>query len=214
MEALEEVAVQSSNYSAEFGQAGSGLFQYTTRSGSNQWHGSLYDYFVNEALNASQPFSHIRNVARRNDFGGSIGGPVIIPKLYNGRDRTFFFFNFEAFKENATISDQTRTVPIQAYRDGDFSSLITGRRFTGGLANDGLGNPMHEGMIFDPLTDQLAPNGTRARLQFAGNIIPVNRFDPSAVKFQARIPAPTSPGFINNFNNAFQSNRLTPATFL
>jgi hypothetical protein len=69
---------------------------------------------------------------------------------------------------------------------------------------------MREGQIFDPLTDRLAPNGTRARLQFPGNIIPAAQFDPSAVKFQARIPAPTGPGFINNFRNAFQSNRLTP----
>jgi hypothetical protein len=210
VEALEEVTIQASNYSAEFGQAGSGLIQYTTRSGTNQWHGSLYDYFVNEALNAHQPFSKIRNPARRNDFGGSIGGPVTIPKLYRGRDRTFFFFNFEAFKEKATISTEVRTVPIPAYREGNFSQVLTGRAFTGALATDGLGNPMLEGQIFDPATERLAPNGTRARLQFPGNIIPVARFDPSSVKYQALIPAPTSPGFVNNFNNAFVSDRLTP----
>ncbi len=210
VEALEEVAVQSSNYSAEFGQAGSGLFQYTTRSGTNQFHGSAYNYFVNEALNAHQSFSKVRNRARRNDFGGSIGGPVTIPKIYNGKDRTFFFFNMEIFKESARISTETRTVPIQAYREGNFSGTLTNRPFTGALATDGLGNAMFEGQIFDPTTERLAPNGTRARLQFPGNIIPVARFDPSAVKYQALIPAPTNPNVLNNFNAPFDSIRTTP----
>ncbi len=210
VEALEEVAVQSSNYSAEFGQAGSGLFQYTTKSGTNKYHGSVYDYFVNEALNSSQSFTHILNRARRNDYGGSIGGRVWIPKVYDGKDKTFFFFNMEVFKENAIISDQFRTVPIQAYRDGNFAQALTGRAFTGALATDGLGNTMLEGQIFDPLTERLALNGTRARLQFANNQIPVNRFDPSAVKYQNLIPAPTGPGLINNFVTGWSSNRKTP----
>ncbi|MEO5924867.1 MAG: TonB-dependent receptor [Bryobacteraceae bacterium] len=210
VEALEEVAVQSSNYSAEFGQAGSGLFQYTTKSGGNAFHGSAYDYFVNEALNSSASYTHILNRARRNDFGGSIGGRVWIPKLYDGKDRTFFFFNMEVFKENARISDQTRTVPIDAYRKGDFSSVLTNRAFTGALATDGLGNAQFEGQVFDPQTERLAPNGSRVRTQFVGNIIPVARFDASAVKFQNLIPAATSAGASNNFLNGFQSKRTTP----
>jgi hypothetical protein len=225
VEALEEIAVQSSNYQAEFGQAGSGLFQYTTKSGTNSFHGSVYDYFVNEALNAHQSFSKIRNRARRNDFGGSIGGPVTIPKVYTGRDRTFFFFNIEVFKESARISDQTRTVPIADYRQGNFAQVLTGRGFCtatpGSTANapcsatvtnpvvDGLGNRMFEGMIFDPATDQLA-GGRRARIPFPGNQIPTTAFDPSAVKFQNFIPAPTGPGLINNFNGTFNSIRTTP----
>jgi hypothetical protein len=214
VEALEEVAVQSSNYSAEFGQAGSGLFQFTTKSGGNKYHGSVYDYFVNEALNAYQSLptasnTRIRNLARRNDYGFSIGGPITIPKIYNGKDRTFFFFNFEAFKENATISDQARTVPVQAYRDGNFASILTGRAFTGALATDPLGNAQFEGQIYDPKSDTVV-NGQRVRTQFVGNAIPVARFDPSAVKFQALIPAATQGGASNNFLNAFQSNRFTP----
>ena len=210
VEGLEEVAVQASNYAAEFGQAGSGLFQYTTKSGTNTYHGSAYDYFVNEALYAHQPYDHLRNRNRRNDFGASFGGPITFPKIYNGKDRTFFFFNLELFKENVNIANQIRTVPIQAYRDGNFTSALTGRVFTGALATDGLGNAMREGMIFDPTTDRLATNGTRARLQFPGNLIPVARFDPSAVKYQGLIPAATSPGLINNYLNPFASNRITP----
>jgi len=98
VEAIEEFAIQTSNYSAEFGQAGGGVFNITMRSGTNQYHGSAYDYFVNEALNAGVPFTNdgnghlLRPRQRRNDYGFSFGGPVWIPKVYNGHDKTFFFF--------------------------------------------------------------------------------------------------------------------------
>ncbi|MBZ5676045.1 MAG: TonB-dependent receptor [Acidobacteriia bacterium] len=213
VDALEEVAIQASNYSAEFGQAGSGLIQYTTKSGTNIFHGSAYDYFVNEALWAHHSFDHIRNKQRRNDFGGTIGGPVIIPKLYNGKDKTFFFFNYERFRETSVVSDQVTTVPTLNYRAGNFANLLDGRPLTGAAATDGLGNKMFEGMIFDPATEQTAPNGTRVRLQFPGNIIPSNRFDPSAVKLQNLIPKPNlgpPTQLTNNFVNPFPSNRATP----
>ena len=212
VDALEEVTIQASNYSAEFGQAGSGLIQYTTRSGTNAFHGSGYDYFVNEALNAHQSFDHVRNRARRNDFGGTLGGPIIIPKIYNGKNKTFFFFSYEQFRESTIVSNQVTTVPTAAYRQGDFSGLLTGRSFTLALATDGLGQRMMEGMIFDPLTETLTPTG-RARQQFPGNKIPLTRLDPSAVKLQNEIPLPNlgpSTQLINNFVNPFPSNRVTP----
>ncbi|MCU1337707.1 MAG: hypothetical protein JWO19_3288 [Bryobacterales bacterium] len=212
VDALEEVAIQASNYSAEFGQAGSGLIQYTTRSGTNSFHGSAYDYLVNEALWAHQSFDHFRNKQRRNDFGGTLGGPVLIPKIYNGRDKTFFFFNYEQFRESTIVNTVTDTVPTLAYRAGNFSNLI-GAPFTGALATDGLGNKMFQGMIFDPATERLAPNGTRARLQFVGNQIPITSFDPSAVKLQNLIPLPnfgTAATLTNNYINPFPSKRVTP----
>jgi hypothetical protein len=213
VDALEEVTIQASNYAAEFGQAGSGLIQYTTRSGTNAFHGSGYDYFVNEALNAHQSFDHVRNRARRNDFGGTLGGPIIIPKVYNGRNRTFFFFSYEQFRESTIVNNQITTVPTAAYRQGDFSGLLSGRSFTGALAVDGLGQKMMEGMIFDPLTEAIAPNGTRARVQFPNNKIPLTRFDPSAVKLQNEIPLPMlgpPTQTLNNFVNPFPSDRVTP----
>src|SRR5437870_11701128 len=111
VEATQEVAIQTSNYSAEFGQAGGGLFNFTMKSGTNQFHGSAYDYFVNEALNAGTPFTDdgrghlLRPRQRRNDYGFAVGGPVDIPKLYNGHDKTFFFFNWEQFRENNLINN-------------------------------------------------------------------------------------------------------------
>jgi hypothetical protein len=103
VDAIQEVAIQTSNFAAEYGQAGGGYFNYTMKSGTNQLHGSAFDYMVNEALNAGTPFTdagltnsqkagqHIRNSQRRNDYGFTLGGPIAIPKVYNGHDKTFFF---------------------------------------------------------------------------------------------------------------------------
>src|ERR1700722_8856385 len=132
MEAIQEVAIQTSNFAAESGQAGGGHFNYTMKSGSNQLHGSGYDYFVNEVLNAGTPFTNagainpskagqlIRNPIRQNDYGFTIGGPVKIPKIYNGHDRTFFFFNFEQFRQNSFTSNSVAIVPTPAQRAGNF----------------------------------------------------------------------------------------------
>ena len=104
------------------------------KSGTNQLHGSAYDYFVNEAFNAGLPFTdagtqtpmkagqHIRNAVRRNDYGATVGGPIRIPKVYDGENKSFFFFNFEQFRENRTISNGIQTVPTDAYGAGDFTS--------------------------------------------------------------------------------------------
>jgi hypothetical protein len=124
-EAIQEVAILTSNFAPEFGTAGGAVVNMVTKSGTNGFHGSGYDYLVNEALNASQPYTGIKNKVRQNDYGVTFGGPVWIPKIHNGRNKTFFFFSFEQFRQtliNATLPD---TVPIAAFRQGDFSSLIT-----------------------------------------------------------------------------------------
>ncbi len=128
-DSIQEIAYQTSNYSAEFGQAGSVVINMTMKSGTNQYHGTGFDYFVNEDLNAGDPFSInpsgvglVRPRNRRNDFGGTLGGPVRIPKLYNGKNKTFFFFNYEEFLENTGYSF-TDTVPTAAYLKGDFSAI-------------------------------------------------------------------------------------------
>jgi len=107
VDAIQEVAVQTSNYAAEYGQAGGGYFNYTMKSGTNQYHGAVFDYFVNEGLNAGTPFTdrvatgdtgrsgqHIRNRQRKNDYGFNVGGPIWLGKLYDGHNKSFFFFNF------------------------------------------------------------------------------------------------------------------------
>ena len=117
------------------------------------------------------------------------------------------------------VNNVLDTVPTAAYRAGNFSNLLNlgpnGSMvpFTGALAIDGLGNKMFQGMIFDPNSDQLAPNGTRVRTQFAGNQIPLTSFDPSAIKLQNLIPLPnvgTATTTTNNYVNPFPSDRTTP----
>lgn len=120
VDAVQEYSVQVSNYAAEFGQAGTAVFNLTMRSGTNQVHGSAYEYFVNEALNAGDPYNHVRPRSRRNDYGFTLGGPVYVPGMYNGKDKLFFFFNFEQFRQATTRTDSV-TVPTLAMRNGDFS---------------------------------------------------------------------------------------------
>jgi len=106
VEALQEFTLQSSNFSAEFGQITGGLFNFTTKSGTNGLHGVAFTFVRNEDLNAGkaytispdQPTQHTRSVSRARNYGGGIGGPVVIPKIYNGRNKTFFFANLELYR--------------------------------------------------------------------------------------------------------------------
>src|SRR5262245_23882954 len=207
VEAIQEVAVQTSNFAAEFGQAGSGLFNVTMRSGTNQFHGSVYDYFVNEALNARWPFvddgnGHLlRSRERRNDWGFSFGGPVLA-KVYDGHNKTFFFVNFEQFRETQ-VTNFPVTVPTPAYRRGDFREALTGRLVT----TDGLGRPVMENVIYDPTTERVI-NGVRYRDPYPNNIIPPEKLDPVALKVQEYILLPNRPGLTNNY----VPNDLNPMT--
>ncbi|HSP66730.1 MAG TPA: TonB-dependent receptor [Bryobacteraceae bacterium] len=221
VDAVEEVAIQTSNYAAEYGQAGGGLFNYSTKSGGNTYHGGLFDYAVNEALWAAQPFNKIRPLQRRHTFGGSFGGAVRIPGVYNGKDKTFFNFNYEKFRESVKVNNVTTTVPVAAYRAGNFAGLLSGRYVptTGSPTTsptaattmiDANGNAIPEGGIYDPRTEALV-NGNRVRTMFPGNTIPATRFDTPAVKVQDLIPRPNySTGLVSNYLNPYQSTRLTP----
>ena len=216
VDAIQEVAIQTSNYAAEYGQVGGGMFNVTMRSGANQFHGSAYDYFVNEVLNAGNPFvtgspqGNPRARARRNDYGFTAGGPVWIPKVYDGHDKTFFFFNFEQFRETTSINNQQQTIPIAAYRTGDFSSAILPNARV--IGNDPLGNQMLEGMIYDPNSNTTSANGQVYRTQFPGNAIPITRFDPVAAKIQALFPqtsGPTPNALTSNYLKVYGSSRVT-----
>jgi len=220
-DAIQEVAIQTSNYAAEFGQAGGGLFNITMKSGTNAFHGSGYEYFVNEDLNAAVPFTNDgtghkylpRN--RRNDFGGTIGGPVWIPKLYDGHNRTFFFFSYEMFRETTQLSFAD-TVPAAAYRNGDFSAISVNGGATPGfgvsaapIGTDALGRNVYANEIFDPNTRRPAPNGTLVADPFLSNQIPVSRFDPVAVKIMAMMPQPTGSGLSGNYSGSNLSQRVS-----
>jgi len=212
-DAIQEVAIQTSNYAPEFGTAGGGLFNLTMKSGTNGFHGAGYEYFVNEDLNAAFPFTidangnKIRPRNRRNDFGGTLGGPVWIPKIYNGKDKTFFFFSYEQYREGNGYTPNL-TLPTQAFRNGDFSAISPngGTGFNPGLgvpsgalpSTDALGRPILANTIYDPLTRAVAANGVAYANPFPNNMVPAARFDPTALKIQALVPLPTNGGLINN----------------
>src|SRR5580700_8994815 len=215
MEAIQEVAIQTSNFAAEYGQAGGGYFNYTMKSGSNQLHGSGYDYFVNEVLNAGTPFTDagsinpdkagqlVRNPIRQNDYGVTLGGPVDIPKIYNGHDRTFFFFSFEQFRQSAFTSNTYAIVPTAAQRDGDFSAALRPTCNT-----DPAGEQVCLNEVFDPNTNHTV-NGIVERTPFPGNIIPASRIDPTAAIIQNMIPMPNTPGVFNYTAPGYSNFRHT-----
>ncbi|MBV9506081.1 MAG: carboxypeptidase regulatory-like domain-containing protein, partial [Acidobacteriia bacterium] len=204
VDAIQESAIQTSNYAPEFGSVGGGLFNVTMRSGTNQYHGGGYDYLANEAFDASTPFVNTLQRIRRNDYGFNVGGPVWIPKVYNGRDKTFFFYNREQYREFFVVNDTYITVPTAAYRAGNFAGAITGAN----LGADPLGNTILEGMIYDPLTAQNV-NGQLVRTQFPNNVIPASRFDKVAVAIQNLIPNPTNGNSALNYLPSFPNDRVT-----
>jgi hypothetical protein len=126
-EAVQEFKVLQSNFSPEFGESGDGIVSLTLKSGTNKYHGTVYDFLRNSALDAnSWTNNHAgakKSVDRQNDFGGSIGGPVRIPHLYNGTDKTFFYFNYEGFRFKNGGSSVV-SLPPTSFRNGDFSALL------------------------------------------------------------------------------------------
>ncbi|HEY6342829.1 MAG TPA: carboxypeptidase-like regulatory domain-containing protein [Bryobacteraceae bacterium] len=214
-EAIQEVAIQTSNFAPEFGTAGGAVVNLLTKSGTNTYHGTGYDYVVNEALNAAQPYTGIKNKIRQNDYGFTLGGPFRIPKVYNGTNRTFFFFSFEQFRQKLINNTLPDTVPIPAYRAGDFSSLITteNRLVTtaSGPYVDPLGRTISSGTIFDPSSTSQV-NGTPVRNPFPNNQIPPTSFDPVAVKILALVPQPLGPAAGQagaNYLAPFDESRVT-----
>ena len=215
IDAIQEVAIQTSNYAAEYGQAGGGYFNYTMKSGTNQFHGGAYEYFVNEFLNAGTPFTdratitndpskagqHIRDTQRKSDYGFTVGGPILLGKLYNGHEKTFFFFSFEQYRESQFTTSGVATVPTLAYRRGDFGAALLPQLTIGGQqAVDPLGRPVFQNQIYDPRTTRLAPDGSRIRDPFPNNVVPPGLLDPVALKVQALIPLPTNNDLLNNYS--------------
>src|SRR5262245_28984463 len=192
-DAVQEFRVQSNTYDAQFGRTGGGTINVSLKGGTNKLHGSLYHYFRNDVLNANSFQNNAARVGRAafrwNQPGLVIDGPVWIPKLYNGRDKTFFMFSWEKIVSSIP-APVTQTQPTAEQRIGDFSKTLQAD-----------GKPI---TIYDPLTTVCAGSNC-TRTPFANNIIPANRIDPVAKKILEFIPLPNQPGNAQGFFNHFIS---------
>ena len=175
-----EFRVLENNYTAEYGRNSGGIVSVVTKSGTNQFHGSLFDFLRNDALNANTFFNNEqgqpRPVLKRQQFGGTLGGPVDIPKLFSGRDRLFFFVSYQGQRQNSTALGPGVTVYTPAQLSGDFSQSVNG-------------GPDPNVAAFLQSNPYFQPNPTLA----AQAIIDPSRIDPVAQNYIKANLIPTSP---------------------
>ena len=190
---VEEFTVQTNALDAEYGHGGGMYVNVTTKSGTNQLHGNLYEFFRNDKLNANQFFSNRngtpRPVVRFNQYGVAVGGPVV-------KDKVFWFFNWESLRQRTPVTYRI-TVPTELQRQGDFSQTF-----------DRNGAPFQ---IADPLTTAPNASGGQTRTLFPGNRIPANRINPISAQVLLRYPLPNTPGDpLTGANNYFS---VVPAIY-
>ncbi len=174
VEAVEQFQVETSGTGVEFN--GQGSENYTIKSGGNQFHGSGFEYLRNTVLDARGFFPAIRPVEHQNEFGFTVGGPII-------KKKAFFFFSYDGWRYRVVSPTQFASLPTLKERQGDFSELLA------------LATPIQ---IYDPLTTVAVPGGF-ARTPFLGNIIPATRISAISKAYQAALPTPTGSGLQNNY---------------
>lgn len=206
--AFQEFTISTSTFSAEFGSSSGGIVNFTLKSGGNEFHGELYELHKNDALNANSYFNNVQGLDRprdhQNNFGGNIGGPIYLPRFgeggpayWSGKDRAFFFFNYEGYRfsrqENSLFS-----VPTAQMRRGDFSELLTDPTVVGFF-----GGPVQ---IYDPTQTpgvRTAIPGNRLDLYRGGAVL-----DPAGLALAGFYPLPNRPGVFRNY----QANSVSPTT--
>ncbi|MSV32730.1 MAG: hypothetical protein EXQ57_09445, partial [Bryobacterales bacterium] len=195
VEGVEEFRIQTNSYSAEYGRSGGGVLTIATKSGTNTLHGSLFEFVRNSKMDANNWFANSSGqklaTFQRNEFGASSGGPLVIPKVYDGRNKTFWFAVYEGRRQRSATT-RFFTLPTNEQMGGDFSRTLTAG---GALRN-----------IYDPFSTAADPSrpGQFLRTPFAGNRIPANRIDPvsaNVLKFFG--PGPNLPGQANTGQNNF-----------
>ena len=200
VEAITEFAVETNGFKPEFGQAAGGAITFASKSGTNTFHGSVYNFLRNDALDRKGFFEAQKGVYRQNNYGASWGGPVQIPHLYEGKNRTFFFVAFEGFQNRSASNALTSSVPTPEMYNGDFSNWVDsqGRRL----------------IIYDPATTRPNPNGAGfIRDPFPGNIIPAARFSAVAKQYIALARSavvPNRAGLVPGTFGYVSNNFLSP----
>ncbi len=183
LDAMQEFKFETANYSAEYGRLAGGVMSVVFKSGTNQLHGTLFEFMRNDKFDARNFFADNKDKLRRNQFGAVLSGPIWIPKVFDGRNRTFFMFSWESYRD-VTGNLRLSRVPTELERQGDFSQT---RDVSGNLIQ-----------IKDPFA---------ANAAFPLNRIPVERFSPVSAKIIPFWPLPNRPGQANNyFASAVDSN--------
>jgi hypothetical protein len=214
VDAIGEFKVITSTLPAEFGRTTGGIESFSTKGGTNKFHGEVYEIFRNTALDANNwgndyyltqsppdPSVFQTPLDRQNDYGGTFGGPVIIPHLYNGKDKTFFFFSWEQYRQT-NGGTTTSTLPTTAELAGNFNAELDTANVLG--TNPCDGTPIYQGEVFDPATTQTV-GGVECRTAFmnepgnAGNAIPSSRFSAVGQTLLSYYPTPQNSDLINNY---------------
>jgi hypothetical protein len=235
VDAIEEFKVQTTDYSAQFGRAGGAILNAVIKSGTNQYHGDVWEFMRNSGLDAANFFENSgrqpKGEFRQNQFGFTLGGPLSIPHIYNGKNKTFFFVDYEGTRVRQA-SPWVTSVPTAAERESgyqDLQDIITGQT---GTRTDDLGRVFPLGTVFDPSTTrqvtagQVDPvtglaatssgyvrdpfylgslvgvtNFTSTAQEALLNMLPAGRLDPNAIKLLNLYPLPTTTGIFNNFTS-------------
>lgn len=213
-EAVQELTVFTGNQTAEFGRTGGGTLNMVLKSGANEIHGSGFYYLQNEALNANSWANNLQLARNPNDsrfrrplnrqktYGGSFGGPIYIPKVYDGRNKTFFYLTLEQFKTNNTGPTTLQiTAPQPEMLDGNFSKLL-GQV----IATDPLGRPVAEGQLYDPATLRQV-SGSFVSDPFLGNLIPASRVSQVARNMKSTFLDHYQPAVSALTNNMYGTSR-------
>ncbi len=182
LDSMQEFKMETGGYSAEYGRLAGGVMSVVLKSGANNVRGSLFEYVRNDKFDARNFFSPDKNKLRRNQFGATFSGPVWIPRLYNGRNRTFFFFSWESYR-NVAGENRLSRVPTAPERAGDFSQTLDA------------------GGKLVPLKDPFAGNA-----RFPGNQVPLSRFNAISEKIIPYWPLPNRPTLANNYVTSAASN--------
>ncbi len=213
LEAITEFTVDTNGFKAEFGHAGGGVMNFVSKSGTNDFHGSAYEFARNNAFDANNFFNNRAGIAipiyKQHDFGAAIGGPVWIPKIYRGRNKTFFFFSYEAFRNRNGANGFSQSIPTPEMYTGDFSNWVD-------RSNKQI-------PIYDPTSQVKNADGSYTRTPFANNKIPTSMFDPIAAKSLAAYTAngalkpnvnaaPGTVGYVSNNYLVTSGSNVQPNT--
>ena len=209
VDAISEFTLQTGALSAQYGGGLTAVANFNIKSGTNQFHGTAYDYLVNNALNANSFDNNAFGVGKspfnQNSFGADFGGPLLVPRIYNGKNKTFFFFSYEGDRKRNYSPTALRTLPTTAFKNGDFSALLdpafTGNPLSGTAITDGDGNPAVFGAIYDPHSTSQLPDGSYTRTPFPGNVIPQSEISKVSenILTLAPIPNPLLPTMLRNY---------------